>query len=462
MKKVKVGLLPLYVKLYDDCLAFMRPSVEKYYDTIVQKLEEEGLEILRSPICRLEDEFKAALDGFEAGGAEAVITLHLAYSPSLQSEKPLRECKLPLIVLDTTPDYAFKPTGSTAAIDFNHGIHGVQDMCNLLRRNHVPFDIFAGHWAHSDVCRRAADCAKAHAAANALAKARVGIIGEPFAGMGDFQIPYEDMKRQIGIEVVPLPAAQAAVYADAVTEDRIDAMKAQDDARFINEDVPEDRYREVSRVSLGVRDWCEAEKLDAFTVNFLAVSKTSGLRHMVFERACRAMEEGIGYAGEGDVLTAALVGALLKGWENTTFVEMFCPDWEDNVVFLGHMGEYNLRIADGKPRMILRPFPFSDSGDPYAIMAPMMPGKAVILNLAPLGNGKFSLIAVSGEMQKAPENSSFTHVVNGWFKPDQPLSQVLQTYSLHGGTHHSAMVYGADAQVFSAIAKHFGWEFVSI
>ena len=459
MNKVRVGLLPLYVKLYDEFLEYMRPRVEEFYEIIAKKLEENGLEIIRSPICRLENEFRTAIDGFERAGAEAVITLHLAYSPSLESEKPLAECKLPLIILDTTPDFSFAPTDSTALIDYNHGIHGVQDMCNLLIRNGVRYEIFTGHWENSDVCRKAADCARAFAAADSLSKSRVGKIGAPFAGMGDFRVPFEDMKRDIGIELIDCPPSVIGEYAKKVEDIRIDRQKDEDKKRFADGGVPEETYRSVTRHSPAVHDWIKDEKLDAFTINFLAAGRNTGLRHMTFDRPCRALEEGIGYAGEGDVLTAALVGSLVKYWENTTFAEMFCPNWEEGYLFLSHMGEYNIRIASKRPVMQIRPFPFGDSGDTYALMAPMKPGRAVILNLAPFGNGKYSLTAVGGEMLPTPENSNYNCVVNGWFKPDIGLEKMLKEYSLHGGTHHSALIYGVAPESLEPIAKRFGWSF---
>ena len=462
MKPVKIGLLPLYVKLYDECLSWMRPKVEKYHADVAEKLRSYGLDVMTSPICRLEDEFRQAIKSFEEGGAEVLVTLHLAYSPSLQSEKPLKECRLPIVILDTTPDFEFRPEGSTEGIDYDHGIHGVQDMCNLLLRNGKKFSIFAGHYIESDVCRRIADCARAYASANALSGARVGIIGEPFAGMGDFRVPYDELKRDIGIDVIPYPPAKIAEYAEKVTDSRISDLKKADSERFDNDGVSDELYDEVTRVSLGVKDWYNGEKLDSFTVNFLAAGKTTGLRHMPFDRACRAMEEGVGYAGEGDVLTAALVGALLRSWDDTTFVEMFCPNWHDGYVFLSHMGEYNLRIAGKRPRMIVRPFPFADTGDPYAIMAPMRAGRAAIVNLAPLGNGKYALTAINGEMLPVSDESKFTNVVNGWFRPDCGLPAMLEKYSGRGGTHHSAMVYGADASCFAPIAEKFGWSFAAI
>ncbi len=280
MKPVKIGLLPLYVKLYDECLSWMRPKVEKYHADVAEKLRSYGLDVMTSPICRLEDEFRQAIKSFEEGGAEVLVTLHLAYSPSLQSEKPLKECRLPIVILDTTPDFEFRPEGSTEGIDYDHGIHGVQDMCNLLLRNGKKFSIFAGHYIESDVCRRVADCARAYASANALSGARVGIIGEPFAGMGDFRVPYDELRRDIGIEVIPYPPTKIAEYAEKVTDSRISELKKADSERFDNDGVSDELYDEVTRVSLGVKDWYNGEKLDSFTVNFLAAGKTTGLRHM--------------------------------------------------------------------------------------------------------------------------------------------------------------------------------------
>ncbi len=462
MKKIKVGLLPLYVKLYDDYLSWMRPRVDAFHAEIVRRLSETGLEVITTSPCRLEEEFRAAIRLFEKNGAKALVTLHLGYSPSLQSEKPLKECRLPIIILDTTQDYEFSPEGSPADLDYDHGIHGVQDMCNLLIRNGKKFRLFTGHYSESDVLKKVSDCVRGYAAAEALAGARVGIIGEPFEGMGDFRLPFETLKKDVGIEVKTVSPKTIGQYAEKVSEDRIRELRKSDGERFRIDGVPEERYREVTRVSLGVKDWYESEGLTAFTINFLSAGKTTGLRHMPFDRACRAMEEGVGYAGEGDVVTAALVGALLGSWEETSFVEMFCPNWKDGYVFFYHMGEFNLAIAGKKPRMTLRPFPFSDTGDPYALSAPMKEGKAVLVNLAPFGEGRYTLTAVNGRMLPVSEKSNFTAIVNGWFKPDTDLREMLKKYSENGGTHHSALVYGIDADAVAPMAEKFGWKYVVI
>ncbi len=462
MKKVKVGLLPLYVKLYDDSLPYMRPKVEGFYEEIAQKLEvEENLEILRSPICRLENEFKTALDSFVKDGAVAVITLHLAYSPSLESHTPLMECPLPIIVLDTTPSYDFSPLNSLADIDYNHGIHGVQDMCSLLVRDKKPFDIFSGHYRYSDVCTRVANAAKVKAVAAAFRNSRVGLVGEPFAGMGDFRVPYDKLNKDFGIEVVQFDLAETEKRVNAVSDERVNALWESDSVKYINEGVDKDLHNGVSRVSLAIDDWIKEKNLSAFSINFLATGK-GALPYMPFDRACRAMEDGIGYAGEGDVMTAAFVGALLTAWKDTTFAEMFCPDWLRNTVFLSHMGEYNLAVSERTPHLRVKNFPFTEAGNPFTVMAPMKAGKATYIDLAPTADGGYTLIAVSGQMLQVPEQHNMTDLVHGWFAPNAPLANVLEQFSKAGGTHHGAIVYGADAEAMKGLADEFKWTFVGI
>ena len=139
MNQVKVGLLPLYLELYDKTSPQNRKDVEVFAGDIAARLESRGLQVTAAPVCRLKEEFTLAGRLFEEKDVAAVITLHLAYSPSLESADMLAGLKVPVLVLDTTPDFCFLPDGR--AITSNHGIHGVQDMCNLLRRNGKSFFI---------------------------------------------------------------------------------------------------------------------------------------------------------------------------------------------------------------------------------------------------------------------------------------------------------------------------------
>ncbi|NLC58301.1 MAG: hypothetical protein GX774_15820 [Armatimonadetes bacterium] len=454
----KVGLLPLYLALYDQSVPEERPRMEQFRDTIAAALAQRGLEVVPAPVCRVQSEFTAAVRALEQAGVDALVTLHLAYSPSLESAPVLADTRLPLIVLDTTPAFAFGPDQSPDAIMPNHGIHGVQDLCNLLLRYRKPFHIEAGHWEHSDVLDRVAKWALAARLAAALRGARVGRIGEPFPGMGDFAVDPETLRATLGVETFPCAPERIRGLVAEVSDADVAAEVAADRARFAVGAVDAEAHRETVRTCLGVRRWLEAERLSAFTVNFLAVDRASGLATVPFLEASKAMARGIGYAGEGDVLTAALVGALATVYPRTTFTEMFCPDWAGNTIFLSHMGEVNLDLVDGQPELLQKPFPWTDAADPVVAVGRLRGGDAVWVDLAPGPDESYTLIVAPVRMVAVEGEDRFAGSVRGWLRPHQPLATFLQEYSQAGGTHHAALVYDGSAAVIAAFGAMMGWK----
>lgn len=442
MKNPKIGLLPFYIKLYDDINPALRKPLEAWMDQISAELRKLGLDLSAAGVCRLEPEFEKAVADFEAAGVDAIVTLHLSYSPSLESVNPLAATKLPLIVLDTTPDFDFSPATSTPALIMNnHGIHGVQDFCNLLLRRGKSFRIEAGHWRESDVLKRVADHARGTRMASAMRSARVGIIGEAFKGMGDFSVPDEDLKEELGVTVVRIDPSEVAGNLPAESDSAVKAEIESDRKRFTVKGAFDRAHLDSVRTGLALRKIAQKEALTALTLCFLEVRKEQGIPVMPFLEISKAMERGIGYGGEGDTLTAALVAALLSVYPDSTFTEMFCPDWKTGHVFLSHMGEMNLLAAEKTPVLFEKKWTFSPADNPAVAAAAFKPGKAVFVNLAPAPDG-FNLILAPVEIVSEGENATFEECIRGWFKPAMPLSRFLEEYSKAGGTHHAAMVYG--------------------
>ncbi len=268
--KPTAGLLPLYLKLYDDGMPQVRARMQSFYGQIAARLEARGLAVLTVPVCRLRAEFQAAVRSFEQAGAEAIVTLHLAYSPSLESADALARSRLPVIVCDTTPAYAYGPDQDPEELMYNHGIHGVQDLCNLLLRRGKPFQLEAGHWERSDVLDRVAWDVLAARMATHLRRTRAGLIWEPFRGMGDFHVPQAGLKKTIGIETCPLDFDRFKRLAAAVTGEELARERARDRERFEFREVNPEAYERSLRVGLAVEKWVEEERLDAFSFNFLS------------------------------------------------------------------------------------------------------------------------------------------------------------------------------------------------
>ena len=397
----------------------------------------------------------AAVQALEGDGVDLIITVHLAYSPSLEAIAALVRSQTPLLLLDTTMDAAFGPETAPDRIMFNHGIHGVQDLASVLRRRGRPFRVVAGHYQNSDVLARAADCVRAAAAARQLRGMKVLRVGESFRGMGDFFVEEKVLRQQLGIEVIAVDTEPLATAAEGVGADEIDAEMQLDRERYAVE-APQDVHQRSVQAGLGLRRLLEENDCGAFSVNFLAFDSPDGpLSTVPFLEASKAMAEGFGYAGEGDVLTAALVGALNTCF-TTNFTEMFCPDWEGNAIFLSHMGEFNPACADGPVRLIEKDFPFTGAQNPAILTGAMKQGPAVLVNLAPGPDDTFSLLVAPVEVLGDATHPGMQDAIRGWIRPEGALADFLEWYSRNGGTHHCALVHGATKEALLAFAQYAG------
>lgn len=467
MKPSKIGLLPLYLQFYDETLPGLASQLEPFVPQVRQRLETAGLEVVAAPIGRVRADFAASVQRFEVAGVDAIVTLHLAYSPSLESAGVLAQSRLPVVMLDTTPDRDFGGHVDPLRLLENHGIHGVQDLACVLRRLGKPYQVVAGHLDDAGVverCVAAVRAAKAgtiavrngaqtphldgttspaaRCAARALQSMRVLRIGGMFPEMGDFAVSDAVLEKCLGITVENIAPADLAADVNAVTQSEVAAEVAADAMRFEVDCSAEVHARSV-RVGLGLRRALTRGHYGAFSLNFLAFDAAIGpVTTVPFLECCLGMARGLGYAGEGDALTAALVGALSQGFGATTFTEIFCADWAGNSLFLSHMGEINCAETAAKPLLYEKEFPFTPALNPATLACAPRPGPATLVNLAPGPDDTFRLITAPVEVLADGTHPDLARWVRGWIRPAFPLPRFLEEFSHLGGTHHSALMSG--------------------
>ncbi len=452
MKQIKVGLLPLYIKLYDDC-GTDRIYTKAFYDRMAGLLKNQGFDVIKTDYCRVEEEFKKTVKEFENAGADVIVTLHMAYSPSLESIDALSSTELPIVVLDSTEAFGLNFNQSPNPISNNHGIHGVMDMCNLLKQRGKPYAIAAGHENNSNVIKKTADFIKAAVAAKSLNGSKVGAFGTSFKGMGDFLISKEEAKEIFGIEIVSFDDEKLKALVDGVSESAIKEEKENYKKDYTVAFDDEELFDKAVKAALAVRQGVKDNNLDAFSVNFLEVT-TKNLGSMPFVECCKAMQNGIGYAGEGDVLTASFVGALLKTFNDVSFIEIFCPDWQNNKLLISHMGEMNYAVAKAKPVLEKSNFVYTDAKFAIKALAEFKNGPAVFGNVYKDSDGKYKLLL--SEVEMCDGEQGFDHSIRGWFKPNKPVAEFLEELSEYGAIHHSFLVYDVNIKALEYFGKLIG------
>ena len=459
MAQPRVGLLPLYLALYDDVAPQHRPHAEVFARRVADRLRGGGLDVQLSAVCCRRAEVERAVADLAVRGVDLLATLHLAYSPSLEAVDALAASSLPLALLDTTPAARFAEDATMDDLFRNHGIHGVQDLACMLRRRGRAHCLVVGHVDDQAFLEDAVMTARAGCMARRLGSSRVLVFGDEFPGMGDFAVEPRVLAG-LGVTMDRIPVAELAARLRRVTEEELAAEAALDEQRFDCSRVSPQLLRASNQVGLAVRAMLEEREAGAFSFNFQSFSRGAGAPTVPFLEASKAMARGIGYAGEGDALTAALVGALLQGLGDVTFTEMFCPDWEGNALFMSHMGECNPALAANRPALVPKEYVFGDVENPVIASFPLRPGPATLVNIAPGPGDRLEIIASRCQVldRWAPER--FPDVPHFWIAPaDADVRTFLRRYSECGGTHHLALALGDQVDAVRSMARMLGLNF---
>ena len=149
-----------------------------------------------------------------------------------------------------------------------------------------------------------------------LSRMRVGLVGDPFPGMGDFQVTPAELKACVGPQTIALQPQELQGLIPPADDRGVQTEISADLEWFNSQDLDQKLHRDTVRVGMAFRRWIEEQNLGAFSINPLCLAKALDPDVLPFLECSKAMARGIGYAGEGDVLTASLLGRLMS-WEVT-------------------------------------------------------------------------------------------------------------------------------------------------
>lgn len=457
LRPPKVGVLPLYLALYEEAGPELRLDMETFARLVVERLQAQGLEVVLTRTCWLRQQVEAQVAALTAAEVDLLATLHLSYSPSLEAVEALQAAPLPLLLLDTTPNPRFADHVNREELIRNHAIHGVQDLASVLRRVGRRYELVVGYVPSSDFLEAVIEVARAAQITRALRTMRVLALGEPFSGMGDFQVEASLLEKLLGVHTERVEVDALGSYLAQVSAGDVIGENAEDMARYDCAGLVPERLTDSNRVGLAVRAMLADMGAGAFTANFTEFDVALGLHTYPFLEASKAMERGVGYAGEGDVLTAALVGALLQGFREVTFCEMFCPDWAENWILMSHMGECNLAMANQKPRLVEKALALGPLENPVVPIFPLRAGPATLVNLAPAPGDTLSIIVSPVQILARALEPGLPDSPHFWIRrEDRVLPDFLGDFSELGGTHHSALISGEHVGVIKRMAHMLG------
>jgi L-arabinose isomerase len=188
----------------------------------------------------------------------------------------------------------------------NHGVHGTQDLCNVLGRAAVPFEYVTSHLCDDGALDELAEFFTAAAAVRKLRSTQVGLLGYPFPGMGDFAVDTTHMAATLGCQWRHLTVEEyIRRSADAPAADMNRLVKEYRSSYDVAGDVHAEDLAATARAEIALRGMVNEYELGALTYQFLAFGDDERTETVPFVAMSRMLADGVGFGGEGDVIAAA-------------------------------------------------------------------------------------------------------------------------------------------------------------
>ncbi|MCD4824331.1 MAG: hypothetical protein K8S55_06970 [Phycisphaerae bacterium] len=444
--KPRVGVVGLTLELYETLAPDLRPQREQWVKQSLLPALEPIADVQFERAVYTPEDIDDVIARYEAADLDALLVICLTYSPSQISLPAFKRTRLPIVVWNTQELFVADDSFGSAEMRNNHGVHGTQDLCNVLLRSGVKFEYVTSHIQDNEALGELEDFFVSAAAVNGLRRARLGLIGYPFPGMGDFAHDSTHLAATLGCRWQSISVEQYIKRSESADAESVANLIAEYREKYdLADDLTETDLEATARAELSLRAIVKDNRLDAFSYQFMAFGEDERTVTLPFVAASRLMGEGIGFAGEGDLVGAAGSWLLNRLKSPASFSEIFTVDFGNNGVIMSHMGEASVAMArtDGKIRMIARAAKITPTRErQLALVTNFQPGPATLFALSLGANQKWRFIVSQMRIDDFGPLPSMETPHFRLVPESGDVRDFLTAYAKVGGPHHNAVCFG--------------------
>ncbi|MCL2118545.1 MAG: hypothetical protein FWH27_08990 [Planctomycetaceae bacterium] len=440
----KIGILALTLELYETLAPGVRENREQWLRRDVIPVLSRSVEVEFQSAVFSGSGIREEVNRLEQADVGAILVIFLTYAPSQLAIAPLQSLRVPLLIWNIQELFGVGESYDQNTLLENHGVHGTQDLANVLVRCGVPFEYVTSHIGDSNACGEVVDFAYAAFAKRQIAQSRFGLLGTAFPGMGDFAVDTTQWVSKFGCDWTTLPIEEYIHHAEKMDEEKVLALiRDYQNSYDIAADVTKADLSQTARAELAMRLLVEENGLAGFTYLFTALGDDERTSTMPFVAASRMMADGYGFGGEGDLISAMATRMFHLLHPPVSFSEIFTIDYRGNALFFSHMGEANTAMAgkDRKIPLVARPTPITRTQNRQLVLVTVFePGTATLAALVQCRN-RWKLITALVQTENFRPLPTLC-VPHTKIRVHGDVRKFLTDYAKAGGTHHNAILTG--------------------
>lgn len=442
MNQPRIGFVTCIHPLYD------LPAVAAWRENAISELRKSGCEVIASAIPRT----PADAGEVAAHLAKHEVDLVVLFFCSWVSE----DVTLALArgVMDI-PMFLWALPYLDLDIPMPSPISGLTASGSNIRRLGKRFAYVIGS-VNAATVEQVVGGARAGAAARALRRARMGVVGDPCPGMADVAVDDSDLQQALGVTTVHFELDELVRRAQAAPPGEAErAAQRLIAATAGGSEVSEAVLADNLRLYVAIQEMVRANQLDAYCVrcwpelrNGLGITPCTA--HALMAR------DGISSTCEVDVpalittwLLSRLAGAPAFNFDITGYLE------DQDAIQFAHCGAADPSLAGDPGKVLLRVHMRTATG--ATVEFPFREGSVTLAKLLRPIDGKFRLFVAGGRV--IPSDGVRGSVAT--VRPEPSAEAFLATMMHQAVEHHVALVYGCWKRELELFCEFTGVEFVS-
>ena len=462
---MRIALIPLYVNYYESVVPGMRQSKESLVAKTLAMIGPDH-EVLLGRYVGDSQSAAAVRDWIRRKRPDCVLVLPLVAIFSALSDQVAKGWNGPLVLLSAMAGSSVPRPITMAKVVAGSQSFGTQAVANGWMRSgrsfHVLHQIPGSPAGNSALRSLLAVIAVSHE----LSRLRIGLIGKPFEGMTDIDLPAKEFGARTGARIVRIPMRRIHAAMQKVPKKELTVFGRKLAMIFeIGRFSP--REKELSfRAALAIQKTVRDEELACAAFNSHG---QEGLRSKNLGLMCSlgvglATSAGCPVSEVGDLCTAIAMwlGRRLSGASFYTELDsayISAHDW-----LLLNSGEFDLAwLRRGAKPKLRRNTNFKGvNGQGASVCAPLRIGPATVLNFTPTprDDKPYRIQFCEGNIISnwCPELG----VGNAFFRVKGPALAVYERWLAAGPVHHSATCPGWLGRLLGLFCQQQGWTCLQI